>query len=56
MFAGLALIAVGVLLLLEKLGVIERGLGTYWPVLFIILSVAVGFWSRRNRWRWQWRG
>jgi hypothetical protein len=56
MFPGLALIAVGVLLLLEKLGVIERGLGTYWPVILIILGAGMLLGGRRGRWWWYRRG
>lgn len=54
-FPGLALIAVGVLLLLEKLGVIDRGLATYWPVILIILGAGMLLGWRRGRWRWYWR-
>ncbi len=54
MFVGLALIAVGVLLLLEKLGIVTRGLGTYWPVILIILGVSMLLGSRRGRW-WRYR-
>lgn len=56
MFPGLALVAVGVLLLLEKLGVVKHGLGTYWPVILIILGVGMLLGGRRGRWWWYWRG
>ena len=41
MFIGLALIAIGLIFLLERLGVIEGGLGQYWPVLLIAIGVAI---------------
>ena len=53
MFAGLALIAIGVLLLLEKLGIVTNGLGTYWPVILIILGVGMLLSGRRGRWWWR---
>ena len=40
MFIGLALIAIGAILLLERLGVIEGGLGQYWPALLIAIGVS----------------
>ena len=41
MFIGFALIAIGAILLLERLGVIEGGLGQYWPALLIAIGAAI---------------
>lgn len=43
MFVGLMIIAIGTLLLLEKMGVIQNWLGTYWPVLIIIVGISMLF-------------
>lgn len=51
MFPGLAFIFIGVILLLETLDVISKGLGTYWP---IILGADFLTGHRRMVW-WQWR-
>ncbi|MFN3975055.1 MAG: LiaI-LiaF-like domain-containing protein [Dehalococcoidia bacterium] len=40
-FVGLALIALGTLLLLERLGVVERALAMWWPAFLIALGLAV---------------
>lgn len=49
LFWGLAVMLVGVILLLERLDVIEGGLSDYWPVLLIAVGVAmVGNWWRRR--------
>ena len=52
MLVGLILMAIGTLLLLEKLGIISHGLGTYWPVILIVAGLSMLF----NRWRGPWRG
>ena len=50
MFWGLAVLLVGLILLLERLDVIEGGLSTYWPVLLIALGVAMvaNWWRQRD--------
>jgi hypothetical protein len=48
MFIGLILIFVGTMILLGKLGIIENGFGTYWPVILIALGISV-FVSRQRR-------
>ena len=40
MFVGVVLIIVGIVLLLERLDIIEGGLGTYWPLLLVAVGVA----------------
>ena len=49
MLIGLALIAIGLIFLLERLGVIEGGLGQYWPVLLIVVGVAIVIDRFRNK-------
>ena len=50
MFLGLVVIFIGLILLLERLGVIEDGFSTYWPVLLIALGVAmvVNWWRKKD--------
>ena len=50
MFWGLAVLLIGLILLLERLDVIEGGLSTYWPVLLIALGVAmvVNWWRKKE--------
>ena len=43
MWIGLVVIAIGLVLLLEQLGVIEGGLTKYWPVLLIAFGVGLVF-------------
>ena len=43
MWVGLIVIAIGSVLLLEQLGVIEGGLSKYWPVLLIAFGVGLVF-------------
>ena len=47
MWLGIILVAVGTVLLLEKLGIITRGLDTYWPVILIAIGLAIVL----NHWR-----
>lgn len=51
MLFGLVLIAVGVLLLLEKLGIITQGLGTYWPVILIVIGLGILLGNFKGPWR-----
>ncbi|GBD11934.1 hypothetical protein HRbin23_01617 [bacterium HR23] len=39
LFLGLVLVALGTLLLLERLGVVARALSVWWPVFLIALGV-----------------
>ena len=50
MFWGLAVLLVGLILLLERLDIIEGGFSTYWPVLLIALGVAmvVNWWRKKE--------
>ncbi len=50
MFLGLAVIFVGLVLLLERLGIIEGGFSTYWPLLLIALgaTMVVNWWRKRE--------
>ena len=50
MFWGLAVLLIGLVLLLERLDVIEGGFSTYWPVLLIALGVAmvVNWWRKKD--------
>ena len=50
MFWGLALLLIGLILLLERLELIEGGLSTYWPVLLMALGAAmvVNWWRKRE--------
>ncbi len=50
MFWGLAVLLIGLILLLERLDVIEGGFSTYWPVLLIALGVAmvVNWWRKKD--------
>ncbi len=50
MFLGLAVIFVGLVLLLERLNIIEGGFSTYWPVLLIALgaTMVVNWWRKRE--------
>ncbi|MCS7207598.1 MAG: DUF5668 domain-containing protein [Dehalococcoidia bacterium] len=41
LFIGLALVALGTLLLLERLGIVEGAWSIGWPALLIVLGVAV---------------
>lgn len=43
MFIGVVLVIVGVVLLLERLEIIEGGLGTYWPLLLVAVGAAMIF-------------
>lgn len=49
MFIGLALVFVGVVFLLEHLGVIAVGLDELWPVLVILVGVSMLFQRVRRR-------
>ena len=52
MFWGLGLVFVGIVLLLERLDVIHVGIGRLWPVLLIILGIAMlANAIRARRWR-----
>ena len=50
MFWGLAILIIGLILLLERLDLIEGGFSVYWPVLLIALGVAmvVNWWRKRE--------
>lgn len=41
LFIGLTLVTIGTLLLLERLGVVERAWSVWWPVIVIALGLAV---------------
>lgn len=49
MFIGVVLVIVGVVLLLERLEIIEGGLGTYWPLLLVAVGAAMIFDRFRGR-------
>ena len=49
MFIGIVLVIVGVVLLLERLDIIEGGLGTYWPLLLVAVGGAMIFDRLRGR-------
>lgn len=49
MWFGLVLIVIGAVLLLEKLGVIEGGLSTFWPLILIAIGMAIVFGNARRR-------
>ncbi len=49
MFFGLILISVGVILLLEKLNILEGGFGTYWPVILIAFGISIFISHQRRR-------
>ena len=50
MFWGLAILLIGLILLLERLDLIQGGFSTYWPVLLIALGVAmvVNWWRKKE--------
>ena len=50
MFWGLAVLLIGLILLLERLNVIEGGLLKYWPVLLIALgaTMVVNWWRKKE--------
>ncbi|MBI2936535.1 MAG: hypothetical protein HYY31_07015 [Chloroflexi bacterium] len=50
MFAGLVLVFVGVVLLLERLDIISNGFSTYWPVILIVLGLSFLFNRLSRRW------
>ena len=49
MFLGLVVILIGVILLLERLNIIEGGFSTYWPVLLIALGASMIYDRLRQR-------
>ncbi len=49
MFLGLVVILIGVILLLERLNIIEGGFSTYWPVLLIALGASMIYDRFRQR-------
>ena len=49
MWIGLVVIAIGSVLLLEQLGVIEGGLAKFWPVLLIAFGVGLIFNSIKSK-------
>lgn len=51
MLIGVLLVIVGVVLLLERLDIIEGGLGTYWPLLLVAVGAAMIFDRFRGRGR-----
>ena len=58
MFIGLVLVAIGIIALLVKLGILTGSIWGYaWPIILIILGLVFLFgWRRRHtswcRWRW----
>ena len=50
MFWGLAILLIGLILLLERLDLIQGGFSTYWPVLLIALGAAmvVNWWRKKE--------
>ena len=58
MFIGLVLVAVGIIALLVKLGVLTGSIWSYaWPIILIVLGLGFLFgWRRRHTfWRhWCW--
>ena len=50
MFLGLTVVCIGVILLLERLEVIEGGLSRFWPALLIVFGVSliVDRWKSRK--------
>ena len=49
MFLGVVVILIGVILLLERLNIIEGGFSTYWPVLLIALGASMIYDRLRQR-------
>ena len=49
MWIGLVVIAIGLVLLLEQLGVIEGGLAKFWPVLLIAFGAGLIFNSIKSK-------
>ena len=49
MFLGLILIFVGIILLLERLNILEGGIGTYWPVILIAVGISIFISHQRQR-------
>lgn len=55
MFFGLALVIVGVIFLLEKLGVVSGSIWGYvWPSLLILLGIYMLLGKRRWKKGWHW--
>ncbi len=50
MFLGLVVIFIGLILLLDRLDVIENGFSSYWPVILIALgaTMVVNWWRNRD--------
>ena len=51
MLIGVLLVIVGVVLLLERLDIIEGGLGTYWPLILVAVGAAMIFDKFRGKGR-----
>ena len=49
MFLGMILIFVGVILLLERLNILEGGIATYWPVILIAFGISMFISHQRRR-------
>ena len=49
MWIGLIVIAIGAVLLLEQLGVIEGGFAKFWPVLLIAFGLGLVFNELRSK-------
>jgi hypothetical protein len=57
MVFGLVIVAVGVIALLESLGVIDGSVWQYaWPVILIIIGLSFVFGRFRRHRRWWWGG
>ena len=55
MIFGLALLLFGIILLLEKLGIISGSIwGYFWPILLIVIGLGIIF-GRRRMWHGHWR-
>ena len=53
MFFGAVVLLIGIILLLDKLGIITGSFwGYFWPILLIMAGLAIIFGRRRMRNRW----
>jgi ascorbate-specific PTS system EIIC-type component UlaA len=51
MLIGVLLVIVGIVLLLERLDIIEGGFGTYWPLILVAVGAVLIFDRLRGRGR-----
>ncbi len=49
MLIGVLLVIVGIVLLLERLDIIEGGFGTYWPLILVAIGAVMIFDRLRGR-------